>query len=79
VAGKRRVASPVKMPLPQVWSTLYNEITNDWNYDASCTLTSFPVSDLESLKRFIFVAQSIQINTYDIAKRLVLAGFLQVQ
>jgi hypothetical protein len=23
------------------------EITIDWNYDASCTLTSLPVSDLQ--------------------------------
>jgi hypothetical protein len=23
----------------------YKEITNDWNYDASCTPTSLPVSD----------------------------------
>jgi hypothetical protein len=35
----------------------YKEITNDWNYDASCKLTSLPVSDFESFKRLIFVAQ----------------------
>jgi hypothetical protein len=38
----------------------YKEITNDWNYDASCTLTSLPVWDLEHFKRLIFVVQSVQ-------------------
>jgi hypothetical protein len=38
----------------------YKEITNDWNYDASCTLTSLPVWDLENFKRLIFSAQSVQ-------------------
>jgi hypothetical protein len=33
----------------------YKQITNDWNYDASCTLTSLPVFNLESLKRLIFL------------------------
>jgi hypothetical protein len=33
----------------------YKEITNDWNYDASCTLTSLPVWDLENLKRLILL------------------------
>jgi hypothetical protein len=37
----------------------YKEITNDWNYDASCTLTSLPVWDLENFKHLIFVAQSV--------------------
>jgi hypothetical protein len=37
----------------------YTEITNDWNYDASCTLTSLPVWDLENFKLLIFVAQSV--------------------
>jgi hypothetical protein len=37
----------------------YKEITNDWNYDASCTLTSLPVWDLENFKRLIFVVQSV--------------------
>jgi hypothetical protein len=32
----------------------YKEIMNDWNYDASCRLTSLTVLD------FIFVAQSVQ-------------------
>jgi hypothetical protein len=31
-----------------------------WNYDASCTLTSLPVWDLQNFKHLIFVAQSIQ-------------------
>jgi hypothetical protein len=32
----------------------YKKITNDWNYDASCTLTSLLVSDLENLKNLTF-------------------------
>jgi hypothetical protein len=36
----------------------YKEITNDWNYDASFTLTSLPVSDLKVSERLVFVAQS---------------------
>jgi hypothetical protein len=39
----------------------YKEITNDWNYDVSYTLTSLPVSDLENFKRLFFVAQSVYI------------------
>jgi hypothetical protein len=38
----------------------YKETTNDSNHDASCTLTSLPVWDLENFKRLIFVAQSVQ-------------------
>jgi hypothetical protein len=38
----------------------YKAITNDWNYDASCTLTSFPVCDLKDFKRLVFVVQSVQ-------------------
>jgi hypothetical protein len=41
----------------------YKEITNNWNYDARCTLTSLPVQDLEHFKSFIFVAQNIQQKT----------------
>jgi hypothetical protein len=37
----------------------YKEITNNWNYDASCTLTSLPVWDLENFKCLIFVVQSV--------------------
>jgi hypothetical protein len=37
----------------------YKAITNDWNYDASCTLTSLPVWDLENLKRLVFVVLSV--------------------
>jgi hypothetical protein len=33
---------------------------NDWNHDASCTLTSLPVWDLENFKRLVFVEQSVQ-------------------
>jgi hypothetical protein len=35
------------------------EITNDWNYDASCMLTSLPVWDLDNFKRSIYVVQSV--------------------
>jgi hypothetical protein len=38
----------------------YKEITNDWNYDASCTLTSLPVWVLDNFRRLIFVAQSVK-------------------
>jgi hypothetical protein len=38
----------------------YKEITNNWNYDASCMETSLPVWDLENFKRLIFVVQSVQ-------------------
>jgi hypothetical protein len=37
----------------------YKEITNNWNYDASCTLTSLPVWDLENFKSLIFTVQSV--------------------
>jgi hypothetical protein len=37
----------------------HKEITNDWNYDASCTVTSLPVWDLGNFKRLIFVVQSV--------------------
>jgi hypothetical protein len=36
------------------------EITNNWNYDASCTVTSLPVWNLQNFKRLIFVVQSVQ-------------------
>jgi hypothetical protein len=39
----------------------HKEITNDWNYNASCTLTSLPVWDLENFKHFVFVAQTVQM------------------
>jgi hypothetical protein len=39
----------------------YKAITNDWNYDANCTLTSFPVWDF---KLFVFVAQSVHPQKY---------------
>jgi hypothetical protein len=38
----------------------YREITNDWNYDTSCRLTSLLILDLENFKHLIFVAQSVQ-------------------
>jgi hypothetical protein len=37
----------------------YKEITNNLNYDASCTVASLPVWDLEHFKRLIFVLQSV--------------------
>jgi hypothetical protein len=33
------------------------EITNNWNYDASCTVASLPVWDFENFKRLVFVVQ----------------------
>jgi hypothetical protein len=45
----------------------YKEITNNWNYDASCTVTSLPVWDSENFKRLIFVAQSVQHMTVILA------------
>jgi hypothetical protein len=35
-------------------STLYKEITNNWNYDGSCALTSLLVWNLENFKLFDF-------------------------
>jgi hypothetical protein len=35
----------------------YKETTNDWNNDASSTLTSLLVSDLENFQHLIFIAQ----------------------
>jgi hypothetical protein len=40
----------------------YKSITNDWNYDASCMLTSLPIWDLKNFKSLIFVAQSVQLQ-----------------
>jgi hypothetical protein len=37
----------------------YEEILNDWNYDASCILTSLLVLDLENFQHLTFVAQSV--------------------
>jgi hypothetical protein len=42
----------------------YMEITNNWNYDASCTVTSLPVWDFENFKRLIFVVQSVHNFRY---------------
>jgi hypothetical protein len=42
----------------------YKEITNNWNYDASCTLTSLPVWELENFKRLICIVQSVQAFTF---------------
>jgi hypothetical protein len=40
------------------------EITNNSNYDGSCTLTSLPVWDLENFKRLIFIVQTVPTNVY---------------
>jgi hypothetical protein len=40
----------------------YKAITIDWNYDASCTLTSLPAWDSENFKRLVFVVQSVHIT-----------------
>jgi hypothetical protein len=40
----------------------YKEIMNYSNYDASCTLTSLPVWDLENFKRLIFIVQTVQVH-----------------
>jgi hypothetical protein len=37
----------------------YKKLTNNWNYDASCTVTSLPVWDFENFKRLNFVVQSL--------------------
>jgi hypothetical protein len=39
----------------------YKAVMNDWNYDASCTLTSLPVWDLENFNHLVFVVQSVHI------------------
>jgi hypothetical protein len=41
----------------------YKAITNDWNYDTSCMLTSLPVWDLEIFKRLVFVVQSVRLSS----------------
>jgi hypothetical protein len=40
----------------------YRKITDDWNYDVSCTLTSLPVWDLENFKHLIFGVQNVRIG-----------------
>jgi len=32
----------------------YKEITCHWDFDANCTLTSLPVSELDNIYRFIY-------------------------
>jgi hypothetical protein len=54
----------------------YKEITNNWNYDTSCTLTSIPVWDLENFKLLIFVVQSVQILPLIQITAVVLLGIL---
>jgi hypothetical protein len=50
----------------KLYMVKYKAITNDWNYDASCTLTSLPVLDFENFKRLVFVVQSIQIEIIEL-------------
>jgi hypothetical protein len=40
----------------------YKVITNDWNYDSDCTLTSLPVPDFENFKSLITVFQSVPVS-----------------
>jgi hypothetical protein len=42
----------------------YKEITNDWNYDASCMFTSLLVWNLENFIHLIFVAQSVHVAKF---------------
>jgi hypothetical protein len=37
----------------------YEEITNVWNYDTSCMLTSLSLSNFKNFKCLIFVAHSV--------------------
>jgi len=37
----------------------YDGITNDWNYEANCPLSSFHVMDLEKFKRFVLAVDRI--------------------
>jgi hypothetical protein len=39
------------------------KIINEWNYDASCMLTSLLVSDLENFKCLVSVVQSVPLAT----------------
>ena len=38
----------------------YNDITNDWNYDASNMLTSLPAEDLKTSGTSLAVTQCVQ-------------------
>jgi hypothetical protein len=40
----------------------YKEITNDWNYDASCMLTSLPILYLRTQSVLAIYEHQIQIN-----------------
>jgi hypothetical protein len=46
----------------------YKAITNDWDYEASCTFTSLPFWDLEHFKRLDFVVQSVHALLYKTVK-----------
>jgi hypothetical protein len=54
----------------------YKGITNDWNYDVSCTLTSLPVWDFDIFKRLVFVVQSVPAAL--MTKKTANLSFLQV-
>jgi hypothetical protein len=52
------------------------KIANEWNYDASCTLTPFPVWDSENFKNLIFVAQTyLPLFTYHESTNSGAVGF----
>jgi hypothetical protein len=55
----------------------YKAITNNCNYDASCTLTSLPVWDLENFKRLVFVVQSVLSYFKALLPRICLEGLRQ--
>jgi hypothetical protein len=38
---------------------IYKEVAIDWNYDATCMLTSFPVWNLENFLHLVSVVQSV--------------------
>jgi hypothetical protein len=40
----------------------YKAITNDWNYNASCTLTLLLTWDLENFKSLVFVVQIVHAH-----------------
>jgi hypothetical protein len=43
----------------------YKEITNDWNYDASCTLTSLPVWDLANFSAWFLLYRLYKLHSKD--------------
>jgi hypothetical protein len=39
----------------------YKEVVNDWNFNASCVLTSLPVMEIDSFLLLIFVVWNVPI------------------